>query len=346
MAILTKRAKVKAMQSAGTKMVKAKAVKAQAVKDKAAKGKSAKTKPEKTKPETGSTELDRMSALAIASLMNREDAKVLRAVERVLPQVAKAIDLVARQLKRGGRLIYVGTGTSGRIGAMEAAECPPTFGTDPETIQAILAGGEAALARSSEGCEDSAELGIGDIAKRRLDKKDVVVGISASGRTAYTVAALRTARSKGAATIALVCCKGSELARTCKLAIEAEVGAEVLAGSTRLKAGTAQKMICNMLTTGAMARLGYVYGDQMVHLQMSNAKLFKRGVAMVQRIAGVEREAAMTALEWAGWHVPLALLLLCAKVSRNEAAQRLKRAGGNLRAAMAAQPGADDSSRR
>jgi len=338
MAIQAKRAKGKSVESEGTKTAKAKPANAKPAKAKAAKPKPAKPKPVKAKAvkvkRTGAAELDQMSALEIASLMNREDARVLRAVQQVLPEIARAIDVVAGRLERGGRLIYVGSGTSGRIGALEAAECPPTFGTDPETIQAMLAGGEAALARSSEGCEDSADLGIEDMAKRRPGKKDVVVGISASGRTAYTVGALRAARTQGAATIALVSCKGSELARACALAIEAEVGAEVLAGSTRLKAGTAQKMICNMLTTGAMARLGYVYGDQMVHLQMSNAKLFKRGVAMVQRIAGVEREAAMTALEWAGWHVPLALLLLCSKVSRNEAAQRLKRAGGNLRRAL------------
>ena len=278
--------------------------------------------------------LDRMSALEIASRMNRQDAKVSRAVRQVLPQIAEAIDLVAGRLRRGGRLIYVGTGTSGRIGALDAAECPPTFGTDPKMVQAMIAGGESALARSSEGSEDSAELGESDMARRRPGKDDVVVGLSASGKTAYTIAAMRTARKKGAATIAVVCRKGSELAKACKLAIETEVGAEVLAGSTRLKAGTAQKMICNMLTTGVMARLGYVYGDQMVHLQMSNAKLFKRGIEMVQRLAGVEREDAMTALEWAGWHVPLALLVLCAKVSRNEAEQRLIRAGGNLRRAL------------
>ncbi len=279
-------------------------------------------------------ELDRMSALEIASLMNRQDAKVSRAVRQVLPQIAKAIDLVAQRLRHGGRLIYVGTGTSGRIGALDAAECPPTFGADPKMVQAMIAGGESALARSSEGSEDSAELGESDMARRQPTKKDVVVGVSASGKTAYTIAAMRTARKKGAATIAVVCRKGSDLAKACKLAIEPEVGAEVLAGSTRLKAGTAQKMICNMLTTGAMARLGYVYGDQMVNLQMSNAKLFKRGIEIVQRIAGVEREAAMTALEWTGWHVPLALLVLCSEVSRNEAEQRLKRSDGNLRRAL------------
>ena len=293
------------------------------------------TKPAKAeRAKKTANDLDRMSALEIATLMNRQDAAVPRAVRRVLPQIAKAIDLIAKRLKGGGRLIYVGTGTSGRIGALEAAECPPTFGTGPETVQAMIAGGTAALVRASEGCEDSAELGERDMEKHRTGRGDVVVGISASGRTAYTIGALRCARSKGASTIAIVCRKESELAKACKLAIEVEVGAEVVSGSTRLKAGTAQKMVCNMLTTGAMARLGYVYGDQMVHLQMSNAKLFKRGVEMVQRIAGVEREAAMTALEWAGWHVPLALLVLRANLSRKEAEQRLKRTGGNLRRAL------------
>lgn len=305
-----KRSERKSMRSQGAQTAKAKAAK------------------------KGPRELDRMTALELASLMNRQDAMVSRAVRRVVPQVAEAIDLVAARLKGGGRLIYVGTGTSGRIGALDAAECPPTFGTDPEMFQAILAGGAAALARASEGCEDSADLGESDMEKHRPGKKDVVVGISASGRTAYTIGALRCARSKGAATIAIVCRTGSELAKVCRLAIEVEVGAEVVSGSTRLKAGTAQKMICNMLTTGAMARLGYVYGDQMVHLQMSNAKLFKRGVEIVQHIARVDREAAMTALEWAGWHVPLAVLVLCANLSRNEAQQRLKRAGGNLRQAL------------
>ena len=295
--------------------------------------KSAKAKSEKP-AKKAAYELDSMGALEIASLMNRQDAKVAGAVRQALPQIAEAIDLIAKRLKGGGRMIYVGTGTSGRIGALDAAECPPTFGTVPQTVQAIMAGGEPALVRAVEGCEDSADLGASDMARLQPTKKDVVVGLSAGGRTAYTLAALRAAREKGAATIAVICRKGSELANSCDLAIEAAVGAEVVAGSTRLKAGTAEKMICNMLTTGAMARLGRVYGDQMVYLQMSNAKLFKRGIEIVQSIAGVERETAMTALEWAGWHVPLALLVLCADLSRKEAEQRLKRAGGNLRRAL------------
>jgi N-acetylmuramic acid 6-phosphate etherase len=292
------------------------------------------TGPKAERPQRLSTELDRLSALEIASLMNRQDARALRAVRKALPAIAEAIDVVRERLARGGRLIYVGSGTSGRIGALDAAECPPTFGTDPAMVQWMIAGGEEALAKASESSEDSTELGAGDMARRKPGRKDVVVGLSASGQTAYTVAALRYAGKKGAATIAIVCSRGSELAKVCAIAIEAEVGAEVLAGSTRLKAGTAEKMICNMLTTGAMARLGYVYGNLMVHLQMKNAKLIERGIAIVQRVAKVERAVAVTTLEAAERKVPVALVMLCAKVGRGEAVRRLRRSGGNIRKAM------------
>ncbi len=281
-----------------------------------------------------STDLDRLGALEIATLMNRQDARVSRAVRRALPAIAEAIDLVRDRLAQGGRLIYVGTGTSGRIGALDASECPPTFGTDPATIQYVIAGGEAALGKASESSEDSAELGTSDMAARKTGKKDVVVGISASGRTPYTVAALRYARKKGAATIAVVCNTGSELAKVSGLAIEADVGPEVLTGSTRLKAGTAEKMICNMITTGAMARLGYVYGNLMVHLQLKNEKLIERAISIVQRVAEVERAVALTALDSADRKVSVALVMLCAKVSQAEAVRRLRRAQGNVREAM------------
>ena len=239
----------------------------------------------------------RLSALEIATRMNRADARVLRAVRGALPAIAEAIEVIRERLARGGRLIYVGSGTSGRIGALDASECPPTFGTAPAMVQAMIAGGDEALGKASEGSEDSAELGASDMAGRRPGRKDVVVGLSASGQTPYTGGGPATcAERKGAATIAVVCRKGSELAKVCGIAIEAEVGAEVLEGSTRLKAGTAQKMICNMLTTGAMARLGYVYGNLMVQVQMKNAKLVERGIAIVRRVAKVER-----AWRWRRW---------------------------------------------
>jgi N-acetylmuramic acid 6-phosphate etherase len=281
-----------------------------------------------------STDLDRLSALEIATLMNRQDAKVSQAVRKTLPAIAAAIDIIHDRLSQGGRLLYVGTGTSGRIGALDAAECPPTFGTDPSMIQYVIAGGEQALSQASESSEDSAKLGARDMAKRKPGTQDVVVGVSASGRTPYTVAALQYARKKGAATIAVVCNTGSELAKLSDIAIEAEVGPEVLTGSTRLKAGTAEKMICNMLTTGAMARLGYVYGNLMVHLQLKNEKLIERGISIVQRVAKVDRAVALTTLEVADRKVSVALVMLCAKVPKAEAVRRLRRSKGSIRKAI------------
>ena len=283
-----------------------------------------------------SSDLDKMSALEIATLMNREDAKVLRAVREALPEIAKAIDVAQNCLAKGGRLIYVGSGTSGRIGALDAAECAPTFGVDPSVVQYVMAGGEHALANATEASEDSSQLGVSDMAARKPGKKDVVVGLAASGRTPYTIAALKYAATKGATTVAVICNRGSELASVAHIAIEAEVGPEVLTGSTRLKAGTAQKLICNMISTGAMARLGYVYGNLMVHLRLNNEKLIERGISIVQRIAKVNRAVALATLEKADMDLPLALVMLCAKVTKPEAVRRLKRAKGNIRKAIEA----------
>ena len=286
------------------------------------------------KSNRASANLDAMSALQIASLMNRQDAMVPRAVKRVLPQVAQAIDLIAQKLVGGGRLIYVGTGTSGRIGALDAAEIPPTFGTSPGMTQFVMAGGKRALGQATEASEDSRALGRIDMAARKPRKADVVVGIAASGRTPYTIAALEYAGKKGAATIAVVCNHGSALARMAQVAIEVDVGPEVLTGSTRLKAGTAQKLICNMLSTGAMVRLGYVYGNLMVNLQAKNKKLFQRAVSIIGQIAHVDRDLAARALEYADMQVPLALLMLKANLTKREAKVRLKSTGGVVREAM------------
>jgi N-acetylmuramic acid 6-phosphate etherase len=285
---------------------------------------------------SASSDLDKMSALEIATLMNRQDARVLRAVRMALPAIAQAIDVVRDRLALGGRLIYVGTGTSGRIGALDASECPPTFGIDPDLIQYVIAGGEHALANASEASEDSSQLGTRDMAARKPDKKDVVVGLAASGRTPYTIAALKYAAKKGAATIAIICNTGSELAGVAEIAIEAEVGPEVLTGSTRLKAGTAQKLICNMLTTGALARLGYVYGNLMVNLQLKNEKLLERGISIVRRVAKVNRTVALATLEAANMKVSVALVMLRAQVAKPEAIRRLKRAQGSIRRAIEA----------
>jgi N-acetylmuramic acid 6-phosphate etherase len=277
---------------------------------------------------------DSMSTLQIATLMNRQDVAVPRAIKRALPQIAEGIDLIARQLAGGGRLIYVGTGTSGRIGALDAAEVPPTFGLPAETVQFVMAGGERALARAAEANEDDPKLGRRDMAQKKPGRKDVVVGLAASGRTPYTIAALQYARGKGAATIAVACNRGSELARCARIAIEAEVGPEVLAGSTRLKAGTAQKLVCNMLSTGAMARLGYVYDNLMVNLRPKNTKLFERAISIIENVARVDRPAALQALDLAGGDVPLAILMLRANLDQAKAARRLARAGGIVRKAL------------
>jgi len=280
--------------------------------------------------------LDKMTALELVTAMNREDAVVPRAIRRVLPDIAKAVDIVARSLAKGGRLIYVGSGTSGRIGALDASECPPTFGTKPEMVQFLIAGGVEALFKATESSEDSAELGRSDMAVRRPGKSDVVVGIAASGRTPYTIGAISYARSKGAATIAIACNRGSALAKAARTRIEVEVGPEVLAGSSRLKAGTAQKLICNMLTTGAMAQLGYVYSNLMVNLHLKNEKLLERGIAIVESLARVDREVALRTLQNASMSVPLALVMLKAGISRSEARRRLLKAKGNVRKAIAA----------
>lgn len=288
------------------------------------------------KQNTASSNLDTMSALEIATVMNREDAKVAAAIKKVLPRVARAIDVIADRLSKGGRLIYVGAGTSGRIGALDASECPPTFNIDPKMVQYIIAGGPAALASAAEANEDSPELGRKDIAAKKPGKKDVVVGIAASGRTPYTIAAVEYARKKGAATVAVVCNSGSALAKAAQTAIEVVVGPEVLTGSTRLKAGTAQKLVCNMLTTGAMSRMGYVYGNLMVNVHLKNEKLFERGITILQNATGVDRDSAITALEASANKVPVALVMLNAGVSKSEALKRLKKANGRVRKAIEA----------
>ncbi|MBV9073194.1 MAG: N-acetylmuramic acid 6-phosphate etherase [Acidobacteria bacterium] len=278
--------------------------------------------------------LDTKSALEIATIINREDAKVAPAVAESLPQIAEAIDAVADSLSRGGRLIYVGAGTSGRIAALDATECPPTFSTDPRQVQFIVAGGERALGRAVEANEDSEDLGRRDLARLRPTKKDVVAGLAASGRTPYTIAAVEYAKKKGARTIGISCNADSPLARAADIAITAEVGPEVLSGSTRMKAGTSQKMILNMLTTGAMTRLGYVYRNLMVNVSLKNHKLLERAITILSSAANVDRETARATLKKSGDSVPVALIMLKAGIKKAEAAKRLKAARGNVRKAI------------
>ena len=281
-----------------------------------------------------SNELDLKSALELARIINAEDAKVAKAVEQALPQVAQAIDLIADALRQGGRLIYVGAGTSGRIAALDASECPPTFNTDPKTVQFLIAGGPKALVGATEASEDSAKLGTKEMAKRKPGKKDVVVGIAASGRTPFTIAAVEYARKKGAKTVAVVCNANSPLEKAAEVGIVGDVGPEVISGSTRMKAGTAQKMILNMLSTGAMTRLGYVYGNLMVNVHLKNTKLVERGVAILQKITGMTREDALSVLKKAGNRVPVALVMHQARVTRKQAEQALKSTMKNVRQAI------------
>ena len=283
---------------------------------------------------SASAELDARSALEICRIINAEDAKVADAVERALPEVALAIDRVARAISDGGRLIYIGAGTSGRIAALDAAECPPTFNTAPQLIQAIMAGGSKALFAAAEENEDSKEAGRRDIARKRPTRKDVVVGLSASGRTPYTVAALQYARERGAGTVAVACNPDSELGHAAEISIEVQVGPEVVSGSTRMKAGTAQKMVLNMISTGAMARLGFVYGNLMVNVHLKNEKLMERGIHIVRTATGVDRVAAQKAIKAAGGSIPVALVMLKTKVNSVDAERRLLIAKGNLRRAI------------
>ncbi len=278
--------------------------------------------------------LDTMSTLEMVTVMNREDAKVARAIQRVLPDIAKAVDVIARCFANGGRLIYVGTGTSGRIGALDASECPPTFGTSPELVQFVIAGGDNALVRATEASEDSADLGRKDMAAMKPGKRDIVAGLAASGRTPYTMGALEFARKKGATTIAITCNRNSALAKMADIRIEAEVGPEVLTGSTRLKAGSAQKQICNMLTTGAMVKLGYVYSNLMVNMHLINEKLVERGILILESLAHVSRKVARETLEKADMSIPLALVMLKAGAGKTEAIRRLRKAKGNVRKAI------------
>jgi len=283
-----------------------------------------------------SADLDLKSSLEIVRIINAEDAKVAAAVKRVLPQIAKAIDMTAAALQRGGRLIYVGAGTSGRIAALDAAECPPTYNADPKTVQFVMAGGAKALGTPIEASEDSRELGEREIAKRKPGKNDVVVGIAASGQTPFTIAAVKYARKRGAKTIAVTCNRRSPLERASDLAIVTEVGPEVISGSTRMKAGTAQKMVLNMLSTGAMTRLGYVYGNLMVKVHVRNQKLAARGIGMLQQAAGISSMAARRALRAAGNSVPMALVMLEVGADRQKAERALKISGGSVRRAIAA----------
>jgi len=254
-----------------------------------------------------SKDLSSQSTAEIVALMNDEDATVAAAVKSVLGDVAKAVDEIVARLSKGGRLFYTGTGTSGRLGVLDASECPPTFGVSPELVQGVIAGGYDACYRAVEASEDDAEAGAADLRARGFGAGDALVGIAASGRTPYTVGAVKFARGIGAFTVGLTCVPGSPITEAAELSIVPVVGPEVLTGSSRLKAGTAQKMVLNMISTATMVRLGYVSGNRMSNLQPRNVKLRERAVRIVMAETGVDEETAKSALEASNWIVKSAI---------------------------------------
>jgi N-acetylmuramic acid 6-phosphate etherase len=289
---------------------------------------------EQTNPNT--TEIDRLPTLDALRLINAEDGKVTLAVAEVLPAVARAVDAIAARLARGGRLIYVGTGTSGRLGVLDAAECAPTFGVSPELVQGIIAGGYEACYRAVEASEDDRAAGARDLAARNVTAGDAVVGIAAGGRTPYTIGAVEYARGVGALTVCVTCNRETALARAVEIPIEAIVGPEVIAGSTRLKSGTAQKLVLNMLSTMTMVRLGYVTGNRMSNLLARNIKLRERAVGIVQTECGLDEASAREALERSNWDLPVAIIMQKARVSREIAEEALRGSNFTIARALAA----------
>lgn len=287
---------------------------------------------EQRNPET--MNLDRMSPLELVETMNKEDLKVIEAVKEVLPEVAKVIEWTTEALRSGGRIIYMGAGTSGRLGVLDAVECPPTFGVSPDLVVGLMAGGEKAFVKAVEGAEDSDTLGTEDLKNIGLNEKDVVIGIAASGRTPYVIHALRYARSLGVKTAIIACNKNSEMSKEADIAIEPVPGPEVLTGSTRLKAGTAQKLVLNMISTASMVGAGKAYENLMVDVMQSNEKLKTRAENIVIEATGCEREAARTAIDEAKGSVKLAITSILLDTPVEEAEKALVEAKGHIRKAI------------
>lgn len=278
--------------------------------------------------------LDEMTPLEIITVMNEEDCHVIRAVKRVLPQIARVISWCTESLEEDGRLIYMGAGTSGRLGVLDAVECPPTFGVSPGKVVGLIAGGDHAFVKAIEGAEDSRELGEEDLKRIGLTSRDVVIGIAASGRTPYAIGGLLYAKSIGSRTAAIVCNEHSEMAALADEAIELISGPEVLTGSTRLKAGTAEKMVCNMISTATMLGIGKVYQNLMVDVVQTNAKLVKRAENIVMEITGCDRNQAKQVLEQAEGNAKTAIVMILSSCDAREARDKLKKAKGHVRYAL------------
>ncbi|MFQ3620306.1 MAG: N-acetylmuramic acid 6-phosphate etherase [Spirochaetales bacterium] len=285
-------------------------------------------------PNQASENIDSMDALGIIEIMNQEDQKVPLAVKKALPQIAALIEDIVAQFKQGGRLIYIGAGTSGRLGVLDASECPPTFGTPPEMVQGLIAGGQEALTRSIENAEDREEEGIKDLQRIHFCPADVLVGITASGQAPYVLAALTFAKTLGAVTGAISCNRNSKTFEVAKHKIFIEVGPEIIAGSTRLKAGTAQKMVLNMLTTASMILLGKVYKNLMIDLTPVNRKLVERSYRLIQRVTGCSREIAKEAFWASGKKPKIAIVMVQLGVAKEQAEALLRQAEGNVRKAI------------
>lgn len=282
-----------------------------------------------------SEDIDQLTTEEMLQVINNEDKKVACAVEKILPEVARAVDIIAATFRHGGRLFYSGAGTSGRLGVLDASECPPTYGTAPEQVTALIAGGHEAVFRAVENAEDNAEQGRQDLGAAGFNQHDVLVGIAASGRTPYVISALKAARAMGATTIALTCNPASEMAKLADIALTPVVGPEVITGSSRMKAGTAQKLVLNMLTTGAMIRTGKVYGNLMVDVAATNDKLIQRQINMVMQATDCSAAEAEVALSACNRHCKTAIVMLLGHIDVEEARGLLNNAQGFIRQALA-----------
>lgn len=283
-----------------------------------------------------SANLDQLSTIELVELLNKEDQKVALAIQPILPAIASAIDVIASALQLGGRLIYIGAGTSGRLGILDASECPPTFGVDSQIVQGIIAGGQQAMFSAQEGAEDDVNAGKNDLTAIELTPQDVVVGIAASGRTPYVIGALNYANELGCQTIAISCNAQSAIAQLADIELTAIVGPEVLTGSSRMKAGTAQKLLLNMLSTGAMIKVGKVYQNLMVDVKASNDKLIERSENIIIEVTGVERQRAKQLLQQANQHVKTAIVMELTGLDYTGAKNKLAEHKGFLRAAITA----------
>ena len=286
-----------------------------------------------------SRQIDSVSTAAMLEIINSEDQKVALAVREAIAPIARLVDEATARVQLGGRLFYIGAGTSGRLGVLDAAECPPTFNVPSDMVQGVIAGGEQALSRATEATEDDPEMGAHDLAARKFTGKDILVGIAASGRTPYVLGSVVTARAMGAVTAGISCSPGAELSRLVDIPIELLVGPEVLTGSTRMKAGTATKLVLNMITTGMMVRLGYTYGNLMVNVQPKNVKLVDRALRIIADASAVERTRASELLEASGRNVKTAIVMGKLGAGRSDAEELLRHAGGRVSLALAGQKG-------